>query len=576
MNKKQLIIDFSVLFCICIFFFYNTTINALIPNWDFFNYKLYNLWAFENNRLGIDIIASNLRTCYNPIIDLPEYFLMHKLNEHPLIFLCLCVLDSILLMFCVYKISDYVFKNLPNKLRIISVIFSVIFIINTPRMFSQMSFDSNDVKIGLLCIIAIIILVKATFKNFEKTNLFINENTLLFLSGCLFGCTTGLKLTAFEYTLTAFLFLLIFHKYFKNPVKSIILYCLGVFTGFLITDGWWLYKCYLVYKNPFFPYFNNLFQSPFADSENIVSIDYGHLLPKNIFQFVFYPFLYDSNLTFGADNRSFDIRIPITYISLIILSPILVFSYFKDKSKMFCNIFDYKIITTLIIFIAVPYFINLSVFGTNRYLMPSASLSSIVIFVLLYYVLQNFKTKYILLILLLSFTCILAYYTQVLGYAEGEIARLNKQPSDDFSFVLNKEPLNFVDDSIVIFGSPATSFNAFNENKKVKYVGFVYPKEILKLQEKSISDNKVDFYSMFFKSDYYEKYIEEIILSDKKIYMLYSQDLMENLLQESLDYYNSKRKNKRILTNCNDISLSTFNAYYHYFPVKKCDFNPEE
>src|SRR5215831_12211687 len=44
--------------------------------WDFFNYHWYNPYALLNDRFGFDAVVGHNATYYNPIADVPLYFLV--------------------------------------------------------------------------------------------------------------------------------------------------------------------------------------------------------------------------------------------------------------------------------------------------------------------------------------------------------------------------------------------------------------------------------------------------------------------------------------------------------------------
>jgi hypothetical protein len=45
-------------------------------NWDLRNYHLYNPWAWLNDRLTTDLAPAGLQSYFNPLIDLPYFFLI--------------------------------------------------------------------------------------------------------------------------------------------------------------------------------------------------------------------------------------------------------------------------------------------------------------------------------------------------------------------------------------------------------------------------------------------------------------------------------------------------------------------
>ena len=137
----------------------------IFPDFDWFNYKLYNCWAFLTDRISSDFFVGNFRTCFNPMIDLPEYFLLWKLNSHPYLFSVICALDSVLFLFLVYKITEDFFSKIieetkNNYLLKLIKFFPLIYIMFMPVLFYQTCFDQNDIKIGLLILSAFFIFEK--------------------------------------------------------------------------------------------------------------------------------------------------------------------------------------------------------------------------------------------------------------------------------------------------------------------------------------------------------------------------------------------------------------------------------
>ncbi len=48
-------------------------------DWDLMNYHYYNAFAFLNDRIGFDIAPAQLQSYFNPLIDLPFYWLANNL-----------------------------------------------------------------------------------------------------------------------------------------------------------------------------------------------------------------------------------------------------------------------------------------------------------------------------------------------------------------------------------------------------------------------------------------------------------------------------------------------------------------
>ena len=51
--------------------------------WDFANYHYYNPWAFVNNRINYDIAVAGINGFFNPLADIPLYYLIEYFNDYP-------------------------------------------------------------------------------------------------------------------------------------------------------------------------------------------------------------------------------------------------------------------------------------------------------------------------------------------------------------------------------------------------------------------------------------------------------------------------------------------------------------
>lgn len=51
--------------------------------WDLLNYHYYNAFAFLHNRLNYDIVLGGENSFFNPLPDLPLYWMIQHLNDYP-------------------------------------------------------------------------------------------------------------------------------------------------------------------------------------------------------------------------------------------------------------------------------------------------------------------------------------------------------------------------------------------------------------------------------------------------------------------------------------------------------------
>ena len=571
MTKKNLITDILVFIAILLLFFTANVLVPMLPDWDWYNYRAYNCWAFLNDRLTVDFMASNLRTCINPLLLLPEYFLSLNIKNYYL-FALIGNIDISFLMFMVYKIAEVIFPT-KKKSTIIGIgIFSTLYVFLSPMMLKLSPIGSHfDVKIALLCILGLYFLLKNLFIDDSK-----NRSIMICLSGCFFGAATGFKYTSAEYFISLLLIILLLNKSVTKPTKTLLVFLVGGISAFILTGGIWLYYCFKVYHNPVFPYFNDIFASQFADKIRLLDSDYHHLLPKNFLQYILYPLNIpnDEFCAFGYDSFSKDFRWAISYIIVLATSLLLLFKKFSQNiAKRFQNLIDLRYLNLLLLFIVIPYLINTAIFGTYRYILPAYCLFGILIFIFAELIFYNFKFQKTLIVLFFAILTLFVYINCDNG--NNEVFKPTKYNIN--APVFEWQNLGFSDNSKVLILNNPSSIAIVNQNKNAQYLGFAFPKELIKEVEKN--ENEDIFWGTYFvPSEYLADLNERIILGNDTVHVVYNEDIYNdnktfNMVISALDYYNSKRAVKRKLTNCYPINLKFYGISDSFGKNIRCDFN---
>lgn len=434
-------------------------------------------------------------------------------------------------------------------------------------MLQQLSFDQNDVKIAVLVLFAFFLFMKNIFLPSSK-----KRNAIILLCGFITGIATGLKLTACIYAISFCLILLILYKNIDKPFKSIFLYCIGFVPSFLLVDGFWLLKCYHVYKNPLFPYFNNIFKSGFAEPVELLNQDYSHLHPRNFVEFIFYPF--QKNLPdklFGNDNYSWDVRYAINFISVFIFFALaLISKYFHKMKYYFEENFNFEVFTLITLFSVVPIYVNISIMGTYRYVIASSVLFGIILIELIIILCNLSRNSKIYVSVFCAIFLSYVYATQNLGYIEF-VKDYSENRSEIYSKVYEINNLEFRDNSVVILLNSASSAAIVKQNPNVQYVGAVLPEAIFDREEEFFKVFDVWYKAKNLKSKYDEKLISDVIASDKIVYVVLPENEYFRFSKEGL-FYLDKGKS-RILENCAKTDLKLFNNTFWATEIIKCEFN---
>ncbi|HWZ21961.1 MAG TPA: hypothetical protein VNW06_04870, partial [Cytophagaceae bacterium] len=200
------------------------------------------------------------------------------------------------------------------------------------------------------------------------------------------GFAVGLKLTVAIYPVTIGLSLYWLAKNFIDYLRLAVIFSVSACIGLAASLGYWMTTLWKTFGNPFFPYFNKLFQSSYYQSINYTD---NRFLPDNIYQTLFYPFylLKYQNLTSEIMFR--EARFAICYLFFILFLIYILYKKIKkeavfkeDKTLLPFNLF----ITS---FFFLSYILWQYIYSIQRYIVVLEFVSPI----LLLFFLNSFQLK---------------------------------------------------------------------------------------------------------------------------------------------------------------------------------------
>jgi len=186
--------------------------------------------------------------------------------------------------------------------------------------------------------------------------------TPIVLGALLTGAAFGLKLTMAIYVV-GFAVALLAALPARLWLRAIIVAGIAGLLGMLLSGGWWAFYLWQEFANPFFPYFNDIFQSPMAgptdyrDQKFLEKLDF---VDRLIFPFIF---TFDSWKAAEGDFR--DPRILLGFIAAV---PAL-FLYWRAERKP----------RAVLIFASVSYALWVLMYCIYRYALPLEMLAPIVV-----------------------------------------------------------------------------------------------------------------------------------------------------------------------------------------------------
>lgn len=334
--------------------------------WDLFNYHWYNPYALLNGRFGFDIAVGHNASYYNPLADLPLYFVG---NYAPawMVGAMLGAMAGIQ----VALIGAIAYQVLPlKKYRMLIAAALGLSSALGAGAFQEIGDPANDIQAAIGCFAALWLLLWK-FEQLQKTELSGAAMRILAIAGIFSGAAVGLKLTTAVYAFGTGIALLVLRGRIVIRLSRAALFAIGALIGLLITNGFWMWQLWLYSGNPFFPYFNDLFQSPLLIAANYRDPSF---FPHDWRERLLFPLLFTIDSRHASESLFRDAHILVAYILIPITAALALFRRLRSPS-----IVDPRVAGFLFVFAAASYVAWLTIFDIYRYLIPLEMLTPVLI-----------------------------------------------------------------------------------------------------------------------------------------------------------------------------------------------------
>jgi hypothetical protein len=283
-------------------------------NWDLRNYHYYNAYAFLQHRLNLDIAPAELQTFYNPLLDLPFYWLSTHVPARLVGFILGFAHGyNLALVFLIFwKIS-----RLANRRRRIALGMCTAFLsCVAPGFLSELGNTMNDNVTSLFILGAVLLLLEGLQSAGDKSTF--SGLTRPAVAGFVLGLGVGLKPTIGIFALGSAIALFLLESSWPRRWASVVTFGGAGLTGALITGGFWWREMWSRYGNPFLPYFNNLFRSSFIAPDAFLDVRF---LPRQLWEYFVWPLVFTQNSFRVSEIKFLDVRFTLLYlISLLWLA----------------------------------------------------------------------------------------------------------------------------------------------------------------------------------------------------------------------------------------------------------------
>lgn len=252
----------------------------------------------------------------------------------------------------------------------------------------QAGSSTNEIPLAFLVVCSLYVILKM-LKNSDT-----QSGTKFFVSGLVLGMALGLKPTVIFWCVSVGLSLILCYKYWTKPIKYILLFTFAGLLGYLITNGWWMYKMWVLFDNPFFPFLNALFKSEYFDNINYSDRRFIWSFPRSLL----YPFAVgetSSEIAFG------DARMGVFYFLAIC---IFLRTLFCPKKFVLCYRNE-RIWFFLMTVWGIAYVLWLQIFSIYRYAVVIEMIGALFFVKVMFSYKTESTLKFVLYYTLLNVAC---------------------------------------------------------------------------------------------------------------------------------------------------------------------------
>lgn len=316
-------------------------------NFDAINYHAYAPFSLLEGRINTDFFAAGPQSYLNPVGYIPFHFLMSWLSDSSVSF-GLALLHSASLYGLIYLTGELIDKNENPWVYYLSIILGLL----TSVFWQIVGSSFIDGYVCTLVLFGLFFLIR-----WSKKPLFSHQYKNLIFSAAFFGIAAGIKLTAIIFALAAGSIVFWHFLMHRGHWKALLIFtCIGL-SAFLLVEGWWAYSVFKKTGNPFFPYFNNIFSSPYYPS---LSISNARFIPESFLDGLLFPLKAIMPLPWlYQELRAPDIRFFCLFLALV---TVLIFRWEKIRASPSS--------ITAIIFFVISYLLWMLTSGNGRYGIP--------------------------------------------------------------------------------------------------------------------------------------------------------------------------------------------------------------
>jgi hypothetical protein len=352
--------------------------------WDLRYYHLYDPWAYLHGRYLYDLGPAQEQGFLNPVADFLLYGLVSSpLNDFPRIVAFIMGAVHGINAALVYAIACHVIR-VPQEterwtLRAVAFLIGV----TGAGWISLLGGSSNDLTSALFVLASFWVLLKLADRPAGA-----GAWRRFALAGAWIGLGVGLKYTSAIYApgVGAVLALVALRQ---RTFAGLIAFGLAAAAGFFAVTAHHMLTLWNDFRNPFFPYLNQIFHSPYWEP---IAIRDDRFIPHTLWDLLALPFYWVKVHTYVVVEKPFrDWRAAAAYIALIVA--VVAFAARRLRGGPAVGAARTRGFALVIVFVVVSYFAWALGFAYYRYAVPLEMLSGVIVVAALIWLLDSSRMR---------------------------------------------------------------------------------------------------------------------------------------------------------------------------------------
>jgi hypothetical protein len=346
-------------------------------NWDLRNYHFYNPFAWLTGRMGHDVAVSHVATYYNPLMYLPFYFTVKALPPKAIGFILgfLPGLNALLLYAIARRAVDL---GRPARTAWLCLATALVGFLGAGNIVEiGTSFGDNVLSLAVLA--AVWLILRHRHRLAAPGGFAFGVAAA---AGLLAGAALGLKQPFAVYAVGLCAAFFGLDLPFSRRFFLAFVFGLGVLAGAAATGGFWMLELWQRFENPLFPYFNQVFQSPWGAAGSYRD---ERFLPRGPAMWLLFPFYFTANPLQVGEVDFRDLRFPLLYLLLAALLVKALLGLRRTPGVKGAPAApaasDSRALTRFVlIFLAVSFLLWMKLFAVYRYIVVCEFLAPLALF----------------------------------------------------------------------------------------------------------------------------------------------------------------------------------------------------